>query len=383
MLEFAQRLVAISSVSGDERNVVDSCAEEMKSLGLAVEVDRAGNVLGIAGTGRPHLLFDAHADTVAASTDWTRDPLAADIADGRLYGLGALDIKGSLAAMIYGIADAVRTGGVPGTVGVSVSTCEEVIEGAALAHVVDRFAPDAAVIVEPSNGRMALAQRGRAELVIEIEGHGAHAAYPERGINALVAAAKIVAGLEARPVPHDDELGDGILVATEIRSEPYPGVSIVPSRSRLRLDRRLLPGESAELVIAELEPYLAPARALGAKATVRLSSFTVETYTGVALDGQRFFAAWRADREQPFLTAARALLSVGRPAAFCTNASETVARGIPTLILGAGDPGLAHQPDEYVEVADLESARAAYATLASLSFPVAGTKASSYRRLRP
>jgi putative selenium metabolism hydrolase len=370
MLEFAQRLVAMSSVSGDERDVVGSCAEEMKSLGLAVEVDRAGNVLGIAGAGRPHLLFDAHADTVAASTDWTRDPLAADIADGRLHGLGALDTKGSLAAMIYGVADAVRTGRVPGTVGVSVSTCEEVIEGAALAHVVDRFAPDAAVIVEPSNGRMALAQRGRAELVIEIEGHGAHAAYPERGINALVAAAKIVAGLEARPVPHDDELGDGILVATEIRSEPYPGVSIVPSRCRLRLDRRLLPGESAKLVITEVEPYLAPARTLGAKATVRLSSFTVETYTGVALAGERFFAAWRADRDHPFIAAACAVLPVGSPAAFCTNASETVARGIPTLILGAGDPALAHQPDEYVEVVDLERACAAYATLASLSFPV-------------
>jgi len=208
--------------------------------------------------------------------------------------------------------------------------------------------------------------------VIEIEGHGAHAAYPERGINALVAAAKIVAALETRPVPHDDELGDGILVATEIRSEPYPGVSIVPSRTRPRLDRRLLPGESAELVVTELEPYLAPARTLGATATVRLSSFTVETYTGVALERRRFFAAWRADREQPFIAAAYALLPVGRPAAFCTNPSETVARGIPTLILGAGDPELAHQPDEYVEVADLERARGAYTTLASLSLPIAG-----------
>jgi hypothetical protein len=59
------------------------------------------------------------------------------------------------------------------------------------------------------------------------------------------------------------QIGRATLVATEIRSEPYPGVSIVPPRSRLGLDRRLLPGESAELVITELEPYLAPARTLG------------------------------------------------------------------------------------------------------------------------
>lgn len=62
---------------------------------------------------------------------------------------------------------------------------------------------------------------------------------------------------------------------------------------------------------------------------MRLSSSTVETYTGVALDGRRFFAAWRADREQPFIAAACAVLPVGRPAASCTNASETVERGIP------------------------------------------------------
>jgi acetylornithine deacetylase/succinyl-diaminopimelate desuccinylase-like protein len=99
----------------------------------------------------------------------------------------------------------------------------------------------------------------------------------------------------------------------------------------------------------------------------------MQTAAAIALGGQRFFAAWRADREHPFVAAACALLPVGPPAAFCTNASETVARGIPTLILGAGDPELAHQPDEYVEVVDLERACAAYATLASLSFPVAGT----------
>ncbi len=362
MLDFARRLVMTPSLSGQEGDVVALCAAEMDALGFRVEVDAAGNALGIVGDGPPHLLFDAHADTVAPAPGWTRDPYAAAVEDGRLYGLGACDTKGSLAAMIHGVADAGR---VTGTVGVSVSTCEEVIEGAALAYVVDRFLPDAVVIVEPSHGELALAQRGRAELIIEVEGHSAHSAYPERGINALVAAARVVSAFERRRPPSDDELGDGILVATEIHSEPYPGVSVVPSRCRVRLDRRLLPGENADTVIRELEPYLEAAAAVGARAMAALSTFAVETYTGVVLSGRRFFDAWRAGLDDPFIRGASAAVPVGRPAAFCTNASLTVARGIPTVILGAGDPELAHQPDEHVELDELDRVRSAYAVLAA------------------
>ncbi len=368
MLDFARRLVATPSLSGRERAVIDLCVQEMEGLGFSVVVDAAGNALGTLGDGHPRLLFDAHADTVAAAPGWTRDPAAATVADGRLYGLGACDIKGSVAALIHGVADAAGEGKLAGTVGLSISTCEEVIEGAALAHTVERFAPDAAVIVEPSSCKLVLAQRGRAELEVYVEGRSAHAAFPEHGVNALVAAARIITALERRRPARDPELGEGILVATEIQSQPFPGVSVVPSACRIRLDRRLLPSESIESVLRELEPYLDEAAVLGARATIALSSFDVTTYTGLVLSGPRSFAAWRADPEDPFIHAARAVVGSGRPAAFCTNASLTVARGIPTVIFGAGQPELAHQPDEYVELAELERARPIFAALAALRF---------------
>lgn len=370
--DLARRLVATPSLSGQEGDVVALCAAEMESLGFRVELDATGNALGVVGDGRPRLLFDAHADTVAPAPGWTRDPYAAAVEDGRLYGLGACDVKGSLAAVIHGVADAARAARLVGTVGVSVSTCEEVIEGAALACVIERFAPDAAVIVEPSRGELALAQRGRAELVLEVEGHSAHAAYPERGANAVVAAARIIGALQQRCAPRDPELGDGILVVTEIRSEPFPGVSVVPSRCRVRLDRRVLPGETVDSLLRELEPYLEHASALGARARIALSTFAVETHTGVAPAGRRFFDAWRADRDDPFIQGACAAVPVGRPAAFCTNASLTVAQDIPTVIFGAGDPELAHQPDEYVELAELERARTGFAALACLRYDPPG-----------
>lgn len=370
MIELARRLVAIPSLSGDEGEVVDACAEEMSRLGYRVERDAAGNALGTVGDGGPRLLFDVHADTVAAAPGWTRDPHGAELADGRLHGLGACDVKGPLAALLHGVADAARARTVRATVGVAVTTCEEVVEGGALAFVLDRFAPDAAVIVEPSRGEAALAQRGRAEILVDVEGRSAHAAYPEEGANALEGAAAFLCALERRHPARDPELGEAILVATEATTRPFPGVSVVPSRCRLRLDRRTLPGETAEQVLAELEPFLAECARHGTRATATLSEWDVRTHTGTLIATPRFFPAWRT-APGAFLDAVLGAVPRGGPAVFCTNGSLTAARGIPTVIFGPGDPEMAHQADESIELAALERGRKRFAALASIDLAAA------------
>ena len=256
MIEFLQSLVSTPSISGDEGAVVELCADAMRELGYDVEIDEFGNALGVVGEGPRRLLFDGHADTVAANPAWTRDPLDAAVQGGRLHGLGSTDMKGPLVALIHGVADAARNGRLRATVGVSITTLEEVMEGAALAPVLERFRPDAVVIAEPSDAKLALAQKGRAELLIEVKGRAAHAAFPEVGANALVGAAAVILALEERLTPTDAELGDGLLVVTEGASEPLPGISVVPALTRLRMDRRTLPGETATDVLEELRPYL-------------------------------------------------------------------------------------------------------------------------------
>ena len=371
MIEFARHLVATPSLSGQEGDVIDLCSAEMGSLGYRVSRDKAGNLLGTVGEGGPRLLFDVHADTVAPAHPLSRTPTnGSDVAldAGRLWGRGSCDVKGPLAALIYGVADAARAGRLRATVGVAVTTLEEVLEGAALALVIDDFSPEGVVIVEPSRGQVALAQRGRAEILIEVTGRAAHAAYPERGANALAAGAAILCSLERREVAHDPELGATILVATEAATEPFPGVSVVPNRCHLRLDRRMLPGESAEMVLAELAPFLAEAERYGARASAAISDSTVTTYTGVELAMPRFFPAWRA-RSGPFVDAVLASAPAGPPAVFCTNGSLSAGRGIPTVIFGPGDPERAHQDDEYIDLDELEGGRAQFADLAAMNFP--------------
>lgn len=359
MIEFAERLVATASPSGDEGAVIELCAAEMERLGYELSRDPEGNLLGTVGRGDARLLFDVHADTVAAAAQ------GATIADGRLIGRGACDVKGPMAALIHGVADAARDGTLEARVGVAVTTLEEVLEGAALAVVLDRFAPDAAVIVEPTGGRAALAQRGRAELVVEVTGRSTHAAYPENGANALEAAAAILRALGDREVARDPEFGAAILVATEAATEPFPANSVVPGLCRLRLDRRTLPGESAEGVIAELEPCLAEAERYGAHAEVSISDAAVTTYTGRGLSALRWFPAWREERAG-FIDAVSGAVPVGPPAVFGTNGSVSAARGIPTVIFGPGDPKLAHQDEEHIRLEELDRGRRQFAALASI-----------------
>lgn len=373
VVDLAADLIRLHSLSGAERDAAERCRQELTRLGFRVSVDDNGNVLGEAGTGSPRLLFDAHIDTVAANPGWQRDAFKPAVEGDRLYGLGATDMKGPIAALIHGVADAAAAGTIPGTVGVSLSTLEEVLEGAALASVVERFRPHAVVIAEPSNLKLMLAQRGRAEITVEVEGVAAHAAFPEHGVNALAAAAAFLCALDARQEPSHPVLGPGILVATEASTEPMPGVSVVPSRARLRLDRRTLPGETAADVLAELAPALVAARAGGATATSGITADAVTTYTGRPLHGQRFLPAWEIPAEHPLprgahlaLTAALGTIECSHWG-FCTNGSLTAGTlGIPTVGFGPGDPAQAHQADEHIEIADLERARAGFAALAAI-----------------
>ena len=145
LIEFTRELVRIPSVLGDERgdafyyNIAARVREEMERLGFdQTTVDEAGNVVGIV-EGRhdgPTLLFDAHMDTVDVlpRDGWTYDPFGGDLQDNRIYGRGSSDMKGALAAMIHGVSGMDREA-TKGRAIISGSVGEELIEGAALRHV--------------------------------------------------------------------------------------------------------------------------------------------------------------------------------------------------------------------------------------------------------
>ncbi|HEX7102064.1 MAG TPA: YgeY family selenium metabolism-linked hydrolase, partial [Nitrolancea sp.] len=371
--DFALRLIREPSPSADEGRVAALVQEEMKRLGFVVEVDHLGNVVGTIGSGDgPCILIDAHIDTVGVTqpSDWSQEPFG-EIVGERLYGRGAMDMKGPLAAAMYGIA-ALQERLPRGRVIVSASIAEELVEGTALLEIAQRERPDFVIIGEATALNIARGQRGRAEIVIQVHGRPTHSSRPEFGINAAEAMVDVVRALRDLDPPRHETLGAGILVLTDIKSEPYPALSVVPDRCVATFDRRTLPGETEETVLAPVQAAVEQALAGSeATATVRIAEDDFMSYSGAHVTAPNFAPAWFFADDEPIVAGAmRGLAGVGIEAtrshyAFCTNGSGTAGRlGIPTIGFGPGDEELAHRVDEYIEIADLERAARGYAAIA-------------------
>jgi acetylornithine deacetylase/succinyl-diaminopimelate desuccinylase-like protein len=208
------------------------------------------------------------------------------------------------------------------------------------------------------------AQKGRAELSVTVDGRVAHAAFPHLGESALVGASRLVLECERRTPADDPVLGQSLLVATEATTYPRPGISIVPDRCDLRFDRRLLLGEEQAGVIAEMQELCARA---GVAASIAITADPVTTYTGVELEAKRWLPAWCADAGERLRLAAEAAVGGGgHPYLFCTNGSATAPRGIPTVGYGPGDTRMAHQPDEWIAMDQVERAARGYEALAQI-----------------
>ena len=373
LIGFATKLVGERSPSGEERNVAKLVAAEMEQLGLRVEIDGLGNVSGTleAGPG-PCLIIDSHMDTVGVTDPdaWLHDP-GGELVDGRLYGRGAMDMKGPLAASVHGIAtliDRLRRGEIV----VSATVAEELVEGPALVQVAERVDPDYAVICEATSLKLARGQRGRAEVRVEVSGQPTHSSRPELGVNAAQAMVDVVRVLRDLRPPSHPVLGPGILVLTDIISRPYPGLSVVPDSCVATFDRRTLPGETEEDVLLPVqrivERVLESSEAEG-RAVIAEDDF--HTYTGERVRAPNFAPAWHFEDDADVVRGALAGLErVGISPelthyAFCTNGRGTAGRlGIPTVGFGPGDEELAHRIDEYIQVDQLTTAARGYAAIA-------------------
>lgn len=370
LLAFCQKLVQTPSYSGEEGAVAKLLCETALGLGFdEAWVDDYGNAICRLRGGKPgkKILFDGHMDTVPVNTaKWSKDPFGGAIEDGRLYGRGASDMKCSLGAMLYAAARlAAEKEQLAGEVYVSGTVNEEQFEGIAFGAVLDAVQPDLVVIGEASEMTVKTGQRGRAEILLEAFGKGAHSANPQMGKNAVYTMMDYVSLLRGAPEPEDDFLGKGISVLTDIASRPYPGASVVPYYCAATLDRRLLCGEDRASVLGGYEALLDQLKQRTPEAEMKISIArgSEQTCTGKQIEGDRFFPAWRLESggalEQMALSAmAKAGLEPKTSKySFCTNGSMSAGeRGIPTLGFGPGEECLAHIDDEYVKTDEITAA---------------------------
>jgi putative selenium metabolism hydrolase len=379
LIEFLRDLLRIPSPAGREAAAVERVLAEMHALGYdAAWRDDLGSAVGVIDGGQPGptLLLDGHIDTVgvAPGVPWHHDPFGAELIDGAIYGRGASDMKGAIAAMVHAAAGLDRAR-LAGRVVVSASVLEEVIEGAALLRVMEVTEPAYVVIGEASGLDLVRGGRGRAEISLETTGIPSHSSRPDLGRNAVYDMLTVVDAVRKLPMRTDPLLGPGILALTDIISEPYPGYSVIPSRCRATFDRRLLAGETAGSVLAEITS--APAVAgINLAATIAVGEH--ETYTGVTLRPEKFLPAWTLSEGAPLVQMALAgLAGAGlnpqlSAYQFCTNAAYSAGiAGIPTIGFGPGKEERAHVIDEYLLVGELVGAERGYRAIIEA---VLGTK---------
>jgi putative selenium metabolism hydrolase len=337
-VDVATELIRVSSLSGEEGAMADAVQRLMAELGYSdVRRDDLGSVIGRVGPdGATSLLFDGHMDVVPPVGHWSVDPFGALVRDGRIFGRGATDMKGGLAAALVGVAAATPELARP--VLVSATVLEETVEGVALARVLDSTEPEGVVICEPSGLEIKVGQRGRAELLLTAHGIPAHAASPDRGRNPITLMAAALGRIDAMEMPIDPLLGEAMIVSTDVVSDPYPSISLIPSAVTVRLDRRTLLNEDADEVVAGLLAAVGDGELFSA----RITADEVAAYTGVRVRAVRFLPAWRLEEGHLVARALTAAVeAAGIPArtgawGFCTNGSESAIRQIPTIGFGPG-----------------------------------------------
>lgn len=304
------------------------------------------NVIGVleGAAAGPAVMFCGHIDTVGV--DGMTDPFTPRLEHGRLYGRGAQDMKGGVAAMIAAAA-ALAPSWARGRLVVAAVVDEE-HESLGAEALVREWRADAGVVTEPTDLEVAIGHKGFAWIEIVTLGRAAHGSRPAEGRDAIARMGRVLNGLESRdrelrartPVPFQ---GSGSLHASLISGGRE--LSSYPDRCTLQMERRTVSGEDGESVLAEVNAILAQLRRDDPEfeATARLGTYR---------------SAYSLDAEHAIAHAAReAIQATGRSGqptgmSFWTDASILAGAGIPSILFGPGGAGL-HSVEEYVNVEDV------------------------------
>lgn len=363
-------LVAIDTQNppGNEHDAATSVGRVLSQAGFQISFDhvaeRRSNVIGRLENGAgPTFAFCTHLDVVPAGEGWTTDPFRLREQDGLLYGRGACDAKGSLAAMLEALGMlAAQRAAWHGTL-LGVFVCDEEIGSAgARQFAAGRPGIDHVVIGEPTNNGVIIAHKGSMRPIVRVHGQATHSGTPDRGRNAIFDAARLCGLIEAFHADHlrgrqHALVGAASLTVTRISAGTAD--NIVPDRCDLLLDRRMIPGEDEDGAIREILGILeAAARRFDLRAEIVGCKPTTGGAAETAPDAPIVAAAIAASASHG--------VQNPKPGGF-QGACDLVHfqnLGASGVVIGPGSLAVAHTADEHVPVAELVSASLIYRDLA-------------------
>lgn len=349
-----------------EKEMADYIEQRLQGRGLRVTRQQVfpgrDNIIAELRVGKPHstLLFEAHTDTVSLGS--MVDPLTPIYKDGRLYGRGACDTKGSLAAMIYALEQCARH---PEKLSSDIVLCaavDEEHEYHGLRAFMQLDMPiSAAVVGEPTELGIVVAHKGCTRFSVRTQGKAAHSSMPHEGDSAIYQMTEVLNFIRNVVEPELSKQQHPLCGSPTIVVGTITGgsqINIVPEYCEIQIDRRIIPGEMPDEVLTQftrdLEQYVS-SRARGVHVTVKelLLDWALNTPLGAPFVTQAKQAASRLGLSDTL---------IGVP--YGSDASKLQLRGIPTIVYGPGSIAQAHSKEEWVEVHQVERAAQYYLELA-------------------
>jgi acetylornithine deacetylase len=347
-----------------EGEVARALGEVLASWGFDVELRdaAAGRPNVIARIGRPGgraLMFNGHVDVVGVE-GMTHAPWSAEERDGRIFGRGASDMKGGVAAMCAAAARAANDT-LDGELIVAAVVDEEYESAGTRALVAAGVRADAAIVTEPTGLAIMPAHKGFVWITVTTHGRAAHGSRWDIGVDAIRHIGHVLAELDrldAETLPGRSHPLLGRPSAHASLIEGGTGMSTYPDRCALRIERRTLPGETVEHVRDEIDAACARVRERIPDFRADVSVDLAQQPSDVATDAPIVLALSDA------LRAASLPVRVEGMSAW-TDAALLNAAGIPAICFGPGDMGLAHAAEEFISAHEIDRATDVLARVAA------------------
>ena len=365
--DLLSKLVRSKSLNppGDVRECAGLIADELKRRGLPAEiVEEKPGVANVTSqldgqAGGKTMIWNGHFDVVPPGEDWDFDPFGGEYQEGFILGRGTSDMKAGIAAMIVALG-ALKKAGAPfqgRIVFQAVGDEETGSDGGTLCLIRKGIGAGAdwAIVSEPTNLQVAIGNRGLRWLEVTVKGRASHAGRPQVGANAIHAAARIINELERLPfkahhplfeIPHPSLSVTMIQAGTKI--------NIIPERCTFSIDRRMLPGETSQSILQEVEGVLKKCASEGISSEVRITHDGWDPY---AIDPGSPLARGLCQAVEEVLGQFPQI----KGKAGCTDASHLFHRAkIPSVCFGPGLEDLAHKANERVALEKVVQAARVY-----------------------
>jgi acetylornithine deacetylase/succinyl-diaminopimelate desuccinylase family protein len=358
---FLRDMVAIPTVTGHEGLMKEHLVKAFEDIGLVVETQHVDsdryNVIGKLGEGPIRLMLCTHMDVIPPLDEslWTSPPFQATARDGRIYGRGTTDAKGSLAAAMEAMLR-VKKGlkGAKCSVALAAVVEEETGRSVGARKLMEKYRPDMGIILEPTGLHVAIAHKGALRPRITVKGQAAHSSSADMGVNAVALAGEVLRELERyrNRVMNviDPMLGRSTLEVTMIRGGER--INVIPQECLIYIDRRLTPRENVDGAYEELGHVI---KRIGE-----------ETGADLGLELLCSYPSSSVNDKEPVVTLIKDVLAKhglpSAPTGFPAGCDMWTfrANGIPTAILGPGYIDQAHSVDEYIEREQLKLAADLY-----------------------